>query len=301
MIGSAAVFQMSGLGDQLMAWPTLRALDHLLPGRLHLLLGRGLHDLYRDVAVPRDARRIRWRDQDRRELEIPADLGPADLFVSLACWSAPSLLELGRAVAPRTLGFFPGFSERAPYQPDRNMFDVLFAIPQHLEPWLRIEDFAEPPLLAPVAVTAARRLLAERVQTGHRVLFVHTDTRPEKMWPGERWAAVLAALLAADPQLSAVVSGAVPLEHPRLHALDLHFELALAVLGQCHGFLGVDSCFLHAADLFRLPAVGLFGPTEPRHWGLRFTPHAQHVTAPGTMAELEASAVLEACTRLVAP
>jgi ADP-heptose:LPS heptosyltransferase len=50
-------------------------------------------------------------------------------------------------------------------------------------------------------------------------------------------------------------------------------------------FLGVDSCMLHAADLFRVPSVGLFGPTRPSEFGLRFARH-RIADGRGSMAAL---------------
>jgi ADP-heptose:LPS heptosyltransferase len=33
---------------------------------------------------------------------------------------------------------------------------------------------------------------------------------------------------------------------------------------------------LHAADLHRIPSVGIFGPTDPQKWGVRFASH-EHI------------------------
>jgi len=55
-------------------------------------------------------------------------------------------------------------------------------------------------------------------------------------------------------------------------------ELSFALLSVADLFLGVDSCMLHAADLFRVPGVGIFGPTNTQKWGFRFAPH-KHITS----------------------
>jgi hypothetical protein len=40
---------------------------------------------------------------------------------------------------------------------------------------------------------------------------------------------------------------------------------------------------LHAADLFRVPGVGIFGPTDPQKWGFRFSTH-KHITSDSIMS-----------------
>jgi len=54
---------------------------------------------------------------------------------------------------------------------------------------------------------------------------------------------------------------------------------------------------LHAADLARVPGVGLFGPTHPATWGFRFAPH-RHL-ARSAMADITAQDVLDAMEDLV--
>jgi ADP-heptose:LPS heptosyltransferase len=60
-------------------------------------------------------------------------------------------------------------------------------------------------------------------------------------------------------------------------------DTAMCLVSQASLFVGVDSCMLHAADLFRVPSVGLFGPTNAIEFGCRFAPHC-HVSGDGTMA-----------------
>ncbi len=61
--------------------------------------------------------------------------------------------------------------------------------------------------------------------------------------------------------------------------------------------MGIDSCMLHAADLARVPGVGLYSPTQPAIWGFRFAPH-RHVYG-GTMADISVDDVFSAMESLV--
>jgi len=50
---------------------------------------------------------------------------------------------------------------------------------------------------------------------------------------------------------------------------------------------------LHAADLFRVPSVGLFGSTMAVEWGIRFA-SGVNIQAPGAMSAISVTLVLEA-------
>jgi ADP-heptose:LPS heptosyltransferase len=62
-------------------------------------------------------------------------------------------------------------------------------------------------------------------------------------------------------------------------------------------FVGIDSSMLHAADLARVPGVGLFGPTRAVEWGFRFAPH-RHIDM-STMADITVQSALDAMEELV--
>jgi ADP-heptose:LPS heptosyltransferase len=134
-------------------------------------------------------------------------------------------------------------------------------------------------------------------QRDQRILLVHPETKPEKTWPPDRFAWVLDRFLAARPEYVVLVSSLAPVDFgvgdPRVIRIDFHLELAFALVRHVDLFLGVDSCFLHAADLFRVSGIGLFGPTRPSQWGFRLSPDARHI-AEASMADVRREPVLEA-------
>jgi ADP-heptose:LPS heptosyltransferase len=79
----------------------------------------------------------------------------------------------------------------------------------------------------------------------------------------------------------------------RIVRIDEHLEMVLAILKHADLFLGIDSCLLHAADLFRIPGVGLFGPTDPRRWGFRLSPRSRSIWGEGTMQAIRRERVLD--------
>ena len=134
------------------------------------------------------------------------------------------------------------------------------------------------------------------VGSGERILFLHPETGPERQWPRERFAWVVARFLAERPDYRVIVSSLAPIDlganGGRVVRIDDHLELTLALMRYVDLFLGVDSCFLHAADLFRTPGVALFGPTKPRHWGFRLSPNTRHIAA-DSMQDIQPGPVLD--------
>lgn len=101
---------------------------------------------------------------------------------------------------------------------------------------------------------------------------------PEKRWPPERWAALLGRL-AAERGARLVLLGAAA-DRPYVDAvrsglaapvLDLAGRLSLgeagAVLELADLYLGHDTGMSHLATAVGVPAVVVFGPTDPRRYG----------------------------------
>jgi hypothetical protein len=306
-----AVFFINGLGDQLIALPTLRALAYLFPGKIQLMLGEGNYG-FLFHAIPtasRDPVRLWWTDQSTGTVDVDRILkraAPCDLFISLSTWNSPSILELvKRMSAQHSLGFFNSF-DTVVLQEGRHMFDYLFAIAQELEPSLSLHNFAAAPTFSGPADGAAARFVARNIWPGERLLFVHPETSMiEKIWAPEHFCWVLSRFLAERRDFKAFVSTstadmlAMCADMDRVILFDEHLELTLATIRYADLFLGLDSCFLHAADLFRVPGVALFGPTHPREWGFRFSPNSRNVYGGGSMQNIRRELVLESLLAVV--
>ena len=299
-----AVFLVNGLGDQLIALPAMRALGAIFPMGIQLLLGEGMFSFFYRGLLVGEGIRVWWSDCDKRIIDVErtvAGTAPCDVFVCLSTWAAPSVVDLaGKMGANWSVGCFEVFDEVVPINESAHMFDRLFAIPQHFRADLCLEDFSYTPLFSAAAEEAARRFVCRHVPPGGRILFVHPETRPDKMWSSASFSWVLERFLDTHPEFMVVVSDIEP--HPlqlsryqhRMVWVDHHLELALAMLSHADLFLGIDSCFLHAADLFRLPGVALFGPTEPRQWGFRFSPLTRTFSGGGSMDRICRQPVLDA-------
>lgn len=304
------VFFANAIGDHLLTLPALRALIKLFPKKL-TLIGT---PYFQQVFLPEfDSDlickpEINW-DGKRWAFDLEAvanNLEECDLLLWLSTWypDAPELIL--KRLAPRhSVGFCPGFEIDIPVDCSQHAADLVFDVPLQLSTTLRIEDFAYPPILGTANQQRAREI-RQFVPEPMKVMVVHPDTKPEKMWTDDRWRRLLDLFLERHPEFVVFLIGnhkpALNTEHYGkrifLYSGRLALATALALVGEADLFLGVDSCMLHAADLFRVPGVGLFGPTACQHWGFRFTPH-QHICNQNGTDKIQVDEVLTAIERLL--
>lgn len=299
----------NGYGDNLLALPALRALTSLFPHRLALICPYGMGQLFFSSLPLRvlyecemiQVSKGRVFDAD----EIGDCLGVCDLLLSLNSWHTPSVDRLLRRFSPaESVGFFSSFNVTLPRHPQKHSADSAFDIPRYLNPELRFEEFVSPPVFTSRSHKRAREMRSF-IPPGVQVLLVHADTAAEKMWPTDRFVSVLDTFLDRHPNFLAFVVGSkdLSLDTGRLgkrviKCFGLPIDVVLAFAGEADLFLGVDSCILHAADMFGVPGVGLFGPTSCVEWGFRISPH-RHICGNTDMASISVSQVDDALESLL--
>jgi ADP-heptose:LPS heptosyltransferase len=314
----------NGLGDHLLALPTLRALSELFDGRLALISMPGMADIFlrglRFRSVCETAMRSEINGRDFDVAAVAQAMPMADLMISLNPWHSPAIDRLlTQWSAPQSLGFSRKFSVALPLDYSKHSVDLAFGVARHLDPRLEVETFAAPPLASPVAAGHVGRIL-QWFPPAMKILAVHADTGlwtsdgakafgvsksstpilGNKMWPLDCFVGLLDAFLDRHPDYLAIVVGGMDMKLDRgahknrvISACGLPIDASFAFVGVADLFVGVDSCMLHAADLHRVPSVGLFGPTNPREFGLRFCDHV-HVAR----ADMHSISVDEVCAAL---
>lgn len=298
-----AVFLVNGFGDQLIALPAMRALATIFPGGMQLLLGECMFSFFYRGLPFSEPVRVWWHDVDRLSIDVDRIIPgtrPCDLFLNLSTWASQSVKDLAHRMGTSwSVGFSEIFNELVSVDKPGHTFDGIFSLPQRLRENLRIEDFSQPPDFSPAAEGAAKRFVRERVPPGSRILFLHPETKIEKMWSAESFSWVVERFLDRHPEFTVFVATVKPFpiatgrHRDRIFWLDVHLELAFAIMRHADLFLGIDSCFLHAADLFRMPGIGLFGPSKPQEWGFRFSPNARAIWAEGPMEGIGRESVFE--------
>ncbi|OYW74772.1 MAG: hypothetical protein B7Z37_16390 [Verrucomicrobia bacterium 12-59-8] len=241
----AIVERNGGLGDVLCLMPALAALRLRHPNiRLIVITSRALMPIVQlaqvaDVVLPSGARGLAWL---RKQIHPIFD--------------CHALLA----------------DEQEPPQP-RSRTHLM-------EEFARILGVSDQPLVYPQftapanAFTRVTALLQEEDLCHRSLVVIHSGpTWPVKQWPVQHWQAltnrlrnergveVIQAGLDGHPGDPAERTPRVPGAHDWVNRLSL-IETA-ALLSQAKLFIGIDSGLLHLAQALRVPAIGLFGPTDP--------------------------------------
>lgn len=315
-----AVYFSTLIGDSILTLPTLRALAEMFTTPITLICPKIAFDLCFHAVSPRliditgiapagppigrEASRI--LDYDA----LVSDIGAVDVFINAVPWDIPSnifIRPLWRRLAPTTSIGFPTDDDYDIIVPRDlpHAADLTFKLARLFDASLRIENYAQPVPLPPSVQQEALSIRAV-LPAGVKVLAVHADAGwSEKRWPATRFIDVLDRFLSRHRDFVVWVVGMgdeelnVGRERDRvIPYLGLPLDLAMGLVANADLFLGVDSAMLHAADLARVPGVGLFGPTSPELWGFRFGPH-RHVDG-STMTDITVEDVLDAMEGLVA-
>jgi len=305
------VFFANGLGDTILALPAIRAVAKLFPQRLSLVCDKGVHsallsDLPFDrVVETRMERNVPDWTREFAAADVKRKLTGCDFFISLVPWHSRSLERLLEHLEPRSsIGFFDAFRIMVPLNFRQHASDLAFDVPRALDASLRLEDYAAPLRSSP-ADRAVALGIRESIPPRRRIMVVHADTGPNKMWPSGRFVKVLNAFLDQRPEFLALLVGTtrqtldVGQNASRIiPCYGVPFGVTISLVAASDIFLGVDSSVLHIADLCRVPSVGLFGASSVVEFGFRFST-ASVVCDGRTMASIRTAAVLRALHRVV--
>jgi len=315
-----AVCFVANIGDAVLTMPTLRALGEMFTAPITFICPKVVFDLcFREVSDlhvdttglpltgphPLPGSSLRAVDHDT----LAAEIGAVDVFIDTLTWNSLSstvIRPLVQRLAPTTSIGFPtdlGY-DFVVTKEECHWADLMFKLARLFDPSLRIETYAQPVPIPPPVQQQARSIRAA-VPAGAKVLVMHADTNwAEKRWPATRFIDLLDRFLSRHRDFVAWIVGMgheelnVGRERDRVFPyLGLPLDLAMGLVANADLFVGIDSAMLHAADLARVPGVGLFGPTRAATWGFRFGPH-RHVDM-GTMADIAVDEVLSEMEDLV--
>lgn len=191
-----------------------------------------------------------------------------DFMINLTDSCGPSFGELARRCSMTSVGYQASADYRIiDTQSYRHMFERYFDVVLAIFPDEYLRNYA----YFPHRSDAARICSIVREEAGpHRLIALHADTKDFKMWPLDNWAGWLKKLWADEPETRVVLLGypGIPLERfandERLHdCRDLPLTVNYEIVAMADQFVGIDSCMLHAADLCRVPSVGIFTRDYP--------------------------------------
>jgi lipopolysaccharide heptosyltransferase II len=270
------------LGDTVLALPTLRALRGALPGAELWCLGPWVGSILEtEIGVARrlvPPRRVGARlAQARRLRQARFDLAlilPNSFETGLAGWLSGARWRVGYGEGRSRLLTHPVPSEPQPVHQVTSYLRLLAPLGVKTAPAAR----ALPMMTVDTARRiAARRLLEEAGVTpgAPRVgLQLGAGLGPAKLWPPERIAQLATrleargarAVLLGAPQATGLAEAVQAAASAPIRSLVGRDSPALlpALVAELDVLVGADSGPAHVAAAVGVPAVTLFGPTDPR-------------------------------------
>ncbi|MBM4060407.1 MAG: glycosyltransferase family 9 protein [Planctomycetes bacterium] len=280
-MASVLVLRRGGLGDTLLLAPLLRALRRCWPGARLCLAGvREFAEVLAAFGCADEA----WSSEDLATWALGGDAAAGAAARARLCRFAHVYADAG-------LPAFPGSPATTTFDPRRHVPGVPFGLQLARQVGLE-PDWPGDAQLAPARLARPLAPIALAPGSGGRT----------KCWPRARWLE-LAALLGPRAPLQVVV-GPTELEadDPRrwpwpdgtqflCGRTALQLAQALAAAGS---YVGNDSGTTHLAAMLGVPAVALFGPSDPAVWA-PVGAHVRVLEAPGRdLAALPAGAVAAA-------
>lgn len=299
---AALMWPLTGIGDHYFALPALRALLSISSNDLMVI---GSPEIARHTFQPTEFRNVRELETRNQEPDWQLDetllneyLRDRDILVSI-CGSTPPQLEriVKNEKSIVTIGLTDCFKINARPLKRLHAFDLYFELARVFDSSLDIETFSNGPELC-----SEGKLLREQTsgaeRAGEQLVVIHTETKPTKCWSSEKWAHLCRMIRKAYPRMSIIcidmdaptgALGEIFGSDPKcLHAPLTPFSMTAGLIAGASAFIGVDSYALHVADLFRIPAVGVFRCTDPRDVGLRFKYSTSNIEIPETGEGVEA-------------
>jgi ADP-heptose:LPS heptosyltransferase len=157
-----------------------------------------------------------------------------------------------------------------------------------------------PALLPNTREVVQLSLLAAGVDYEDPLLLLCPQVDEERAWPMERWVALAAVLLADRPERVAVL-GAPQVAWPDgvVKVMPVQDSLVLAtLLARASLVIAPDAAALHLAGILGVPAVGLFGPTNPDEMTLPGS-RSRALSSPEGLAALTSETVAAAIAEML--
>ncbi|MCX6900912.1 MAG: glycosyltransferase family 9 protein [Verrucomicrobia bacterium] len=303
------VIRGGAIGDFILTLPAIGALRQRWPSARLEILGYPRIAALADGRYYADAVRSIDAAAMARFFVPEADLDPplSDYFASfdlvLSYLYDPDDIfsaNLARAGVPHLF--------RASAKPDREHAATHFA-----RPLAELGLSVEPPHPR-IFPNAADRAFAEQfftvhcpLSTAHSLVALHPGSGGEhKVWPADRWAAVIRWLREQHGRDILLIGGEADDAARRALApfnLPVAWNLPLpqlaAVLERCALFAGHDSGITHLAAAVGIPTLALFGPTSPEIWSPR-GPKVRVLASRGPIGDIAVESVLGVLRKMLA-
>lgn len=305
------IFAVNGIGDSLLAVPMLRALQSIFGARLIILYNDyGETPFFADLTKARlipVQTSFQYDGHNFDAENLASIIGGCDLFINTTTYFSRSLRSLKELLNPDIyIAFYEDATYRLSYSKGDHEIQRLFTVVQKFNPLLKVSAFTEPPNYSNPAKESAAQI-RERLAGQSPLLTIHPVSTPDKSLPTHLLHHLLEtlkkdhrdwyiAILSPNAKPSLIAENSANL----CQLSHLPLDVACALVANSNAFIGIDSVFLHVADFARIPAVGIFGPTDFRQWGLHLTSGSHVVEATGDLGRLSPSRLVSSASSLIA-
>jgi ADP-heptose:LPS heptosyltransferase len=149
-----------------------------------------------------------------------------------------------------------------------------------------IDSFSQPPIFQKYSFDKATSII-DIVPTQYKILTIHADTLPEKMWPKENFISFINNFLKVNENYVIFIIGLKDIglmenefQSRVVSCIGLSLDVSIAIVSQSYMFVGVDSCMLHVADVFKIPSVAIFVSTNEKEFGFRINTKYKIMSSP---------------------
>lgn len=309
----------NALGDFVLAAPTIRAISKFFGGRAELVCHSGVAKLFfRHEPLMINVLDDFYVDRSERQINssrIAEQIKSSDLIINLCHFPQNEGTEKSFSlISDSGSRFSVGYGDLydvnllTEYRQGMNVFDLQFCAAKFLDRNFDISDFSAS-FKFQAAIYDQISALKSLFDEASIFVTVQTRTKNEKTWETSKFALLINILLKEFPALVFVILGN---DSPRLD-IDESFSERIVYFGndgnmfeascawvECSDyFIGLDSVFLHIADLCRIPSVAIFGPTSFRFWGCRFARHEHVITPTRQMNDISVAQVKDAFVKLL--
>lgn len=256
---TCVIYFKNGIGDFIVSLPAVKAIHE----QGHMVVLRNDNCVLDDLLT-----RMQWIDTDWQGY-LAGNGNTTDELCWINSWLSPEVEHIRTQFAASFVRL-PDFTAlNSPRV--RTWHDRIFDVAKALGAPHPLQHYATPELL-PVDDQMKRYKASH---AGHKICVVHLETQSEKM-VSEAFAVSILNRISALHQgivfIGLATSEATLTDQRCIWVCQRSLPQCLSILSAADLFVGVDSCFLHAADLLRIPAIGIYSTGRgPAMFRPRFT------------------------------
>lgn len=307
----------NGLGDQILVLPTIRYLFSVFGKKMTLVCGKAslsshfFEEIKFKKKIPVNFYDIENGIRNFDAKEVFSQIQGCDLLIHPCLWKSEPEQGIQQLVSLLgqipTIGFYDFFSYQIPIIPNFHISDVIFSITSVFSNTETIESFAKPITFRSHTIKQIAKI-RQTIPLQNTIITFQIETKPDKVWDFQKFNQLFEAIIVDNPDTSIFIVGST---HKDLAKYDFQnknisyigldgnqIELSCAVVSISDYFIGIDSVFLHVADICRIPTLGIFGPSSYIRYGCRFTKSKHIGSSDRKMSSIASNLVFDTFKKL---